>query len=123
MHGSKPNEHAAQEAQANNPGCCTTFERATGGFDPEFERALASEIRKAIGRASVVTDRKATVLRTGEIVSALAACISQTLALRQDMRQPRKLREMVDMLTKRIKRDATQIIAEDQASERQWGRA
>jgi hypothetical protein len=81
----------------------TTFERAVAGFDPEFERALASEIRKVIANASAVTDQNATVLRTREMLGALSTIISQTLALRQDMRQPHKLREMVDVLAKRIK--------------------
>ena len=101
----------------------TTFERAVAGFDPEFERALASEIRKAIAHASAVTDQNATVLRTREILGALSTIISQTLALRQDMRQPRKLREMVDVLASRIKREATQAITEAQADERNWGHA
>jgi len=101
----------------------TTFARACAGLDPEFERALASEIRKAIAHASAVTDQNATVLRTREMLGALSTIISQTLALRQDMRQPRKLREMVDVLASRIKREAAQAIAEAQADERNWGHA
>jgi hypothetical protein len=107
---------AAQESR-------TTFERAVAGYDPEFERALANEIRKAIADASAVTDRNATVVRTREMLGALSTIISQTLALRQDMRQPRKLREMVDVLAKRIKREAAKAIAESQADERNWGHA
>jgi hypothetical protein len=102
----------------------TTFERAVGGeFDSAFEQALVDEISKAIALASTCSDQKVTVLRTGEMLGALATCMSATLSLRQDMAVPNKLREMVEALARRIKRDAAKAIAEGQAADAQVGHA
>jgi hypothetical protein len=103
--------HNPASDQGENPGepqCAgrTTLERAYAGYDSEFERMLAGEIIAAIALASLVTDRKVIAIRTGETIGALATCLSTMLMLVPGTDIPSKLREMVDKLAKRIRRDA-----------------
>jgi hypothetical protein len=89
----------------------TTFEQACAGYDAAFERALVDEIANAIGLASMVTDANVLALRTGETISALATCMAATLALCEGMDVPSHLREAVDRIAKRIRRDAARARA------------
>jgi hypothetical protein len=111
MHDSKPNERAAQDALKNIPGR-TSLDRACAGYDPAFERALVAAISEAIALASITTDRNVMALRTGETIAALATCMAATLACVSDADVPSRLREMVDQLAKRIRRDAAKARAE-----------
>jgi hypothetical protein len=84
----------------------TTFGRACAGYDATLERALADEITLVIARASLTTDRNVLAIRTGETIAALATCITATLALVPNVDVPSRLREMVEQIAKRIRRDA-----------------
>jgi hypothetical protein len=90
----------------------TSFQRACAAYDPAFERALADEITLAIARASLVTDQNVMAIRTSETIAALATCLAMTLSLVPDADVPSRLREMVDQLAKRIRRDAAKAKAE-----------
>jgi hypothetical protein len=90
----------------------TTLERACAGYDAEFERSLVEKIGEAIALTSLTTDRQVIALRTGEMLSALATCMAATLALCPDSDVPSRLREMVEQLAKRIRRDAAKARAE-----------
>ena len=100
----------AQAGAENNSR--TTFERACAGYDAEFERALADVITLAIARASLVTDKNVIAIRTGETIAALATCLAMMLSLVPDADVPSRLREMVEQLAKRIRRDAAKAKAE-----------
>jgi hypothetical protein len=95
----------------NAPDRRTSFERAYSGFDPDFERVLVEEITRAIGLASIVTDANVMALRTGETVSALANVLATVLALCPDADVPSRLRERVDEIARRIRRDAARARA------------
>ena len=51
-------------------------------------------------------------IRTGETIAALATCLAMTLSLVPGADVPSRLREMVDQLAKRIRRDAARAKAE-----------
>jgi hypothetical protein len=90
----------------------TTLERACRGYDLKFERALVDEITETIARASLVTDQNVIALRTGEMISALATCLAFALALSPGMDVPSRLREAIEGLAKRIRKDAAKAKAE-----------
>jgi hypothetical protein len=108
--GSKPNERAIQDALKNIPGR-TSLDRACTGYDPAFERALVNAIGEAIALASITTDKNVMALRTGETIAALATCMAATLACVSDADVPSRLREMVNQLARRIRRDAAKARA------------
>ena len=100
----------AQAGAENNSR--TTFERACAGYDPAFERALADAITRAIANASLTTDQAVLAIRTGESIAALATVIAMMLSLVPGADVPSKLREMVDQLARRFRRDAAKARAE-----------
>jgi hypothetical protein len=101
----------------------TTLETALRGYDPAFERTLVDKIIETIALTSITTDQNVLALRTGETIAALATVMSFALALRPDMAVPNKLREMVEALARRIKRDAAKAIVEGQTADAQRGHA
>jgi hypothetical protein len=100
----------AQAEPENNSR--TTLERACSGYDVAFERALADAITRAIANASLTTDQAVLAIRTGESIAALATVIAMMLSLVPGADVPSKLREMVDQLARRIRRDAAKARAE-----------
>jgi hypothetical protein len=94
-----------------DPGRRTTFERACAGHDPDFERALVAAVTEAIALTSITTDQNVIAIRTGETLGALATVMSATLAMVSDADVPSRLREMVEQLARRIRRDAAKARA------------
>jgi hypothetical protein len=90
----------------------TTLERAYAGYDVAFERALVGAITEAIALASITNDQRVMALRTGEMIGALATVMAMTLALVPDADVPSRLRDMVDKLASRIRRDAAKAKAD-----------
>jgi hypothetical protein len=89
----------------------STLEEALAGYDPAHERALTDAIMAAIATASLCADQPVAVVRTGETLSALATCMAAMLALCDGMDVPSHLREAVDRIAKRIRRDAARARA------------
>jgi hypothetical protein len=81
----------------------TTYERATRDYDEAHEQRLVDEIFRAVVRSSKVDDANAVVIRTGEIIEALAKMMALTLALSPHARSPTKLRTATDTLAKRLR--------------------
>jgi hypothetical protein len=82
----------------------TTFDRATAGYDAEFEQGLVDALLQAIADASKVSDMDAPVLRTGEAASALLTCLAIVLAMSPSAtRSPSALRQTLDALGKRLR--------------------
>ena len=81
----------------------TTYERATRDYDEAHEQRLVDEIFQTIVRSSKVDDANAVVIRTGEIIEALAKMMALTLALSPHARSPTKLRTATDALAKRLR--------------------
>jgi hypothetical protein len=90
----------------------TSLERAYAGYDREFESTLVAAIVEAIALASITSDQRVMALRTGEMLGALATCMAATLALVPDADVPSRLRDMVDKLASRIRRDAAKAKAD-----------
>ena len=84
-----------------------TFERVTVGYDKRHEAELVNAIAGAILEASKVNDLDATVLRTGEIASALISSLAVILALSPASTRTREARrrlmaELGRQLTRRV---------------------
>jgi hypothetical protein len=90
----------------------TTYERATRGYDPEFERAVADAVTEAIAQVSLCTDANVLALRIGEIVAALVTVLAGIIALSPAVTgSPTQLRKFLDETTKRLRRKAMQAAA------------
>jgi hypothetical protein len=89
-----------------------TLERARAGFDHAFERRLVEVITKAIAEASAVSDANAVVLRTGEMIGALTTTVASTIALSPHARSPTALRRAADEISKRIRRQVLEALAD-----------
>jgi hypothetical protein len=92
----------------------TSYARATREYDPQFERALVTEIVNAIARASLVTDPELRVMaiRTGETVEALLSCLISFAAMSPHFDVPSHLREFAEITAKRIRRGVARARAE-----------
>ena len=89
----------------------TTFERACAGYDEQFASSLIEEILHTIARASVLSDANVLAVRTGETAAALVACLTTVLALCPDYDVPSRLRERVDEIAKKLRRDVAKARA------------
>jgi hypothetical protein len=89
----------------------TTFERALSGYDPDFERALIDEPMRAIAMASKVTDANVLAVRTGETAAALVTCLGVVLALCPDHDIPSRLRQRIDEIAKKLRRNVAKARA------------
>jgi hypothetical protein len=81
----------------------TTYERATRDYDEDHERRLADEILQIVVRTSKVDDANVIIIRTSEVIEALAKTLALTLALSPYARSPTKLRTATDALAKRLR--------------------
>lgn len=95
----------------------TTYEKATCGYDSDFERALAAAITTAIAEASRVTDAPVMALRTGETIAALTTTLAGMIALSPAARSPTTLRRAVDDIAKRLRRLAAAAVADPSVRE------
>jgi hypothetical protein len=87
----------------------TTYERATRGYDPDFERAVADAVTEVIAQVSRCTDANVMALRVGEIVAALVTVLAGAIALSPAVtRSPTQLRKFLDETTKRLRRQTLQ---------------
>jgi hypothetical protein len=92
----------------------TTYERATREYDPQFEKALVTEIVNAITKASMVTDPELRVLalRVHETVEALVSVLTAFAAMSPQFDVPSHLREFAETVARRIRRDVARARAE-----------
>jgi hypothetical protein len=88
-----------------------TYAHAAQGYDNAFEQHLTDRILKTITEESRVTDVEAIVLRTGESIGALARVMAMMLAMTPHAAVPSRLREAVDQISKRVRRDAARMKA------------
>jgi hypothetical protein len=81
----------------------TTYERASAGFDPDHQQALAAAILDAIIETSKLTDANCIALRTGEIAAALTTALAGVLTLSPCVtRSPTAIRKLCDDLRRRL---------------------
>jgi hypothetical protein len=79
-----------------------SFER-TSGYDEAHERALVDAITTAITNASMVSDPRCMVLRTGEVTAALLTCLASAIALSPSaVRSPTAIRQICGQLRRRL---------------------
>jgi hypothetical protein len=96
----------------------TSYAKAVGGYDGDFERALADVISDAVARASIVSDCNAMVIRTGETASALLQVLASVLALSPEVtRSPATIRGAADDFSKRLRRKVTAAAADPDVRE------
>jgi hypothetical protein len=106
----KPPPLAASSAPANPQR--TTFERALEGYDPDFEQALVTGIMEVVAATSIVTDANVVAVRTGETTAALVTCLGLVLALCPDHDVPSRLRQHIEQIAKKLRRDVARARAE-----------
>jgi hypothetical protein len=96
----------------------TSYARAVGGYDGDFERALVDAITETIAKASIVSDCNAMIIRTGETASALLRMLASVLALSPEVtRSPATIRDTVDDFSKRLRREVTATAADPDVRE------
>jgi hypothetical protein len=100
---------APSSASANQR---TTFERAFEGYDPDFEQALVTGIMEVVAATSIVTDANVVAVRTGETAAALVTCLGLILALCPDHDIPSRLRQRIEQIAKKLRRDVARARAE-----------
>ncbi len=91
------------------------FVRALNTYDPAHRDRLVEVITAAMTTESMfitADDKRVLALRTSEMADALAICLAGVLALVPEHDIPSKLRERVDGLAKRIRKQAAQARAE-----------
>jgi hypothetical protein len=90
----------------------TNYARAQA-YDPDFERALTTEIEQAIFDASRITDANCLALRTGETIGALTSTLAQFIALTPSAtRSPTELRRFIDAISRRLRIQVQQVAAD-----------
>jgi len=89
----------------------TTFERACAGYDEQFANSLTDDIMRTIAAASTVTHANVLAVRTGETTAALVNCLGTVLALCPDHDVPSRLRQRVDAIAKKLRRDVAKARA------------
>jgi hypothetical protein len=89
----------------------TSFAQALADYDEKFATALADAILQTIAKESMVTDAAVLALRTSETAAALVACLATVLALNPNYDVPSRLREAVDQIAKKLRRDVAKIRA------------
>jgi hypothetical protein len=91
----------------------TSYERATAGYDDEFERTLVDAITTAIFDISRATDTNVICLRTGETANALVTVLAGMLAISLvAARSPTAIRKTVEELGKRLRRRVAHATAD-----------
>jgi hypothetical protein len=90
----------------------TTFERACRGYDEQFANSLTGDILHTIATASMVTDANVLAVRTGETTAALVNCLGIVLSLCPNHDVPSRLRERVDFIARKLRRDVAKARAE-----------
>jgi hypothetical protein len=90
----------------------TTYERAVAGYDDAFRKRLADAILTAIAKASVLSDANVMCLRTAESRDALVDVLISILGLTPHYDTPSHLREFVEHLAKKVRREVARLRAE-----------